>query len=103
MDHRSRVEAVIHRVVDELNAQLPKPQRLEKSPETVLVGERARLDSLGLVNLVVALEQRIEDELGATVVLTEDPELLSEGGPCSTLGRLADHLTELLTRRESHV
>ena len=43
---------VIFAAVDEVNQQLRRAQRLEKSPATVISGEGGRLDSLGLVNLI---------------------------------------------------
>lgn len=94
------VRAVVDRVVDQLNSSLAPEQRLEKSPGTVLIGDAAVLDSLGLVNLVVALEQQIEHEFGVYVPLTENPDLLEEGGMCSTLGNLTEYVITLVEQQK---
>jgi hypothetical protein len=71
---------------------LPGAQRLESSDATVLCGEGAALDSLGLVNLVVLLEREIADTTGVQLSLSEDPDLLGEHGPLGTLGELRSYL-----------
>jgi acyl carrier protein len=52
--------------VDDVNLQLPADGRLEKSLQEVLVGEKSKLDSLGMVNFLVAVEEKLEAELGCT-------------------------------------
>jgi len=64
-----RIYALLYQVFDELDAQLPADRRLPRDPEAPLVAPDGPLDSLGLVNLVVATEQRIEEELGRAIDL----------------------------------
>ena len=96
MDLEGKIRQSVDRVLGELNQMLPAGQRLENSADTVLVGEGTALDSLGLVNLVVLLEQEIADAMGVQIALSEDPELISEDGPCRTLGSLTEHLSSRL-------
>lgn len=90
---REKIIQVLFEVVDNLNRQLPPEQKLQKTVETVITGANSRLDSLGLINLVVATEQKMEDEFGVTVTLTDDALWASEDGPFRTLGTLADYLS----------
>lgn len=87
---------IVHGAVDDINEQLPPVERLEKKPDTVLSSETGGLDSLTLINLVVEVESRTEQELGRTVTLvTEDAFSLSPS-PFSTIGSLAGYLHDLV-------
>jgi acyl carrier protein len=69
---------------------------LELGSETPLFGREGVLDSLGLVALVVAVEQAIEDAYGVSVSLA-DERALSEGkSPFRTIGTLADYAGRLI-------
>ena len=83
MSSRNLILQAIYRAVDEINRQLPRDQRLGKEPETVLVGPEARLDSLGLINLIVTTEQHVQGALGQSVILTDVAVLEN---PEATLG-----------------
>lgn len=98
MAERKKIIKVIFDVIDELNRQLAKEQRLKKSPETVLIGENGNLDSLGLVNFIVALEEKIEDQFKTTIILFDDPLVLSENSPLRTIGTLADYISKKLEK-----
>ncbi len=55
---------LLYEAVDELNQGQAPGQTLEKSPTTVLMGSSGKLDSLGFIVLVVALEEKMERALG---------------------------------------
>jgi acyl carrier protein len=93
MNLSEKIRAAVNNAVDQLNAVQASGQAVDKSPRTVLVGDQAVVDSLGFVNLIVALEQQLEEEVGIPIPLTENPDLMEEGGPCSTLGKLTEYLT----------
>lgn len=92
MTQIKRVTHAIFRAVEEVNRQLPKKRRLEKSTETVLYGE---LDSLGLVNLIVETEQKVEEQFGMAITLT-DEKIMSQ---IKTIGTLADYVSLLLEKK----
>lgn len=96
MTDQDRVTEALFSVVDSLNRRLAKDQRLAKSPETVLTGENSRLDSLGLVNFIVATEQMIEDQFQTTITLTDESVMSSINGPLRTIGSLARYISERL-------
>jgi acyl carrier protein len=102
MTTQEKITQTIFEVVDEINQMLPPEQQLQKSTETVLVGQESRLDSLGLVNFIVATEQKIEEEFdGATIMLADSMALPEESSPLTTIGRLVNHLSTLL-EQEAH-
>jgi len=90
---------IVYRAIDELNPQLPEERRLEKAPETAVFGRAGRLDSLGLVNLIVAIEQAIEDEFGISVALADEKAVSQRSSPFRTVGVLAAYVRERLEER----
>ena len=82
--------------IEEINRQLENEHQLEKSTNTVLFGENGKLDSLGLINLVVAVEQNIEDEFDVTITLADERAMSQETSPFRTVGTLTDYIEMLL-------
>ncbi len=60
--------------------------------DTVLVGKDAVLDSLGVVSLIVEVEQRLEGEHGISVTLANDKAMSQRNSPFRTVEVLTDHL-----------
>lgn len=60
--------------------------------DTVLVGTDAVLDSLGVVQLIVEVEQRVESVHGVSVTLANDKAMSARNSPFRTVGVLADHV-----------
>lgn len=96
-----KIKELLWSAVDELNQQLRRDQRLAKSPEEPLTGEGGRLDSLGLINLLVLTEQRIEAEYGCQVMLADERAMAAESSPFATLGTLAEHVRKVLEQKLS--
>jgi acyl carrier protein len=86
----------IFSAIDELNLQLSGGQRLEKSIDTPLFGESGPLDSLGLVNLIVLVEQKVEEQTGQAVSLATDEALSLKDSPFQSVRRLAEYVSSLL-------
>ena len=91
MDPRGVAMALLFEVIDELNDQLPADQRLEKSPDTPLLGEGAALDSLGFVTLIVNAEAKIEERLGQAVTLADERAMSLSQSPFRTVETFADY------------
>ena len=87
-----QVLQVVYRAIDEINPGLPAERRLKKSASTALFGHAGALDSLGLVNLIVAVEQAVEDELGASVTLADEKAMSQSASPFRTVGTLAAYV-----------
>ena len=90
---------LVYRAIEELNLELPAERRVEKSPDAVLFGRDGRLDSLGLVRLIVAVEQRIEDELSVSVTLADEKAVSQRASPFRTVAALAAYLRERIEER----
>jgi|SRR3982750_2994696 len=75
----------------EVFAQVGTPGPDNITDDTVLVGNEAVIDSLGVVSLIVEVEQRLESEHGISVTLANDKAMSARNSPFRTVGVLADH------------
>lgn len=90
---REAIVTAIYAAIDELNASLEPERQLSKSEDTPLFGQGA-LDSLQLVNLVMAAEQQILERLDLSVVLASEAAMSRKRSPYRCVGALADFALE---------
>ncbi|MSU91710.1 hypothetical protein GE300_19200 [Rhodobacteraceae bacterium 2CG4] len=81
--------------VDEMNLSLPQEKRLSTDPDAVLFGPGSQLDSVGLVNLVMAAEQHLGDATGADLVLASEAAMSRKRSPYRSLRALAEYAVEV--------
>lgn len=103
MIDRERIAKAIFQAVDEVNQIFPKELRLKKSSETVLFGKKESLDSLGFVNLIVAVEHKIEEEFGIIITLADERAMSQNDSPFNTLGTLSDYISLLLEEKTTNL
>ena len=65
--------------------------------DTVLMGEGGALDSLGLVRLVMAVEQKLEDAFGVPVSLTDEKAMSQRNSPFRSVAALTEYAASLLS------
>ena len=90
---KGQIKEVVYRALDQVNELLLDENALTKENATILVGQGSRLDSMGFVNFVIALEEELAKAIGLDLNLLE--ELASGGGNAkrwSTVGELIDCL-----------
>jgi acyl carrier protein len=68
----------------------------ELDADTPLFGRNGILDSLGLVTLVVGVEQAIEDTFDACVGLADERAMSQTRSPYRTIGSLAEYAERLI-------
>jgi acyl carrier protein len=92
-----RIVALVLRAVAEVNRMLPDGSRLREDTSCPLVQPDGPLDSLGVINLLVAVEDQVEAEFGRRLNLTQvdTPE---DSSPLSTVGSLAKFVAERLKK-----
>ena len=70
------------------------------SPDTVLVGDDALLDSMGFINFIVAVEDSIARDFDLSINLTEElDKAYAERQSALTLGDLNSFLCDLVQER----
>ena len=101
MGNRKKIENIIVNTLQELNKQLPQEQQLDLSTKTVIFGIDSKLDSLGLVNLLVLLEQNIEDEFDVSITIANERAMSQKHSPFRTGESLADYIEMLLHEKSN--
>jgi len=96
MTEREKILNSIYAALDEVNEQLPDDQQLEKSPDTVLLGESGKIESIDLVNILVATEENVEEAFGVPLSITDERAVSEKNSPFTTIGTLCDFITNLL-------
>jgi acyl carrier protein len=92
----------VFKAIDDVNELLASENQLAKSPATALVGPDTVLDSMAFVNLIAAVEERIEEMLGTTICLADQAGGINIEA-FRTVGTLADYISRVLgpTRHET--
>ena len=95
MMEKESVNQVVLNAIDEINEQLPIEHQVGKSGEDILFGQSGKLDSIGLVNLVVAVEQQIEEQFGMSITLADQKAMSQKESPLRTIVSLVDYICAL--------
>jgi acyl carrier protein len=90
---RGQIREVVYRAIDQVNELLLDEDVLTKDDTTILLGEGSKLDSMGFINFVVALEEELAKAAGVDLNLMD--ELMPENvdpPPWSTVVELIEFL-----------
>jgi acyl carrier protein len=68
---------------------------------TVIVGKDAVIDSVGVVSLIVDIEQRLETDFDVSVTLANDKAMSARSSPFRTAGVLAEHVCAVAAEGEA--
>ena len=90
---------IIYQSLEEVNEQLPNDQRVQKSPDAILVGRAGGLDSLGFVNFIALVEEKCAHKYGIALSLMEASS--SKDDALENVGGFADSLFQYLTQAGS--
>lgn len=94
-----KITQMLFNVLDELNQLRPQEEQLKKDLETPLSGDSGKLDSAGLINLIVLTEQKTAQELGRPILLTDDRTMSQINEVFRTVGSLAGYIHLLLNEK----
>ncbi|MBI2478225.1 MAG: hypothetical protein HYV60_06165 [Planctomycetia bacterium] len=94
MSTSEQVREVVWEAIDEANEDLDPGEQIDR--DGILYGRGGVLDSLGLVNLLLAIEERLSDRFGIRVTLASDKAMSRERSPFRTTKALASFVEELL-------
>ncbi|HTQ03956.1 MAG TPA: hypothetical protein VMI54_08860 [Polyangiaceae bacterium] len=92
MIERSQAYEIVVASLREVFEQTGTEAPAKVGDETVLVGTDAVLDSLGIVQLIVEIEQRVEGAHGVSITLASDKAMSQRNSPFRTVGVLTDHV-----------
>ena len=98
---QNKIIDLIFDTIDKFNNEYSDEIQLEKSSHTALLGQGSKLDSLGLINLIVAVEQNVEDKFDITITLADERAMSQEISPFRTVGSLADYIEMILVENKN--
>ncbi len=102
-DHASRrlsvAEAceVVVACLGEVLAEGEQEGRVAVGPTTPLLGRESALDSLGLVTLIVDVEDRLRSAHGVSVSLADDRAMSQTRSPFRTVQTLAEYVSKVVS------
>lgn len=91
-----RLEALIVKIAQEFTDQNETTISTQLNGETPLFGPAGIVDSVGLVSIIVALEQAIEDEVGVSISLADEDAMSQHTNPYETIGTLARYADQVI-------
>lgn len=96
MDKFETIKEIVFQTIDEINQQLLAEQQIDKSIETILVGNEAQLDSMAFITLIMALESKLIDKFGVSITLVDERAMVAEDNPFGTVATFVDYCALLL-------
>lgn len=90
MIEKQKIESAVFEAVEQVNKLLPPKLRLGRTLDEPIVSENSKLDSLGLINFLVSLEQQLEKHTGEKIILTKESDY--DENSFGTIGKLVDHI-----------
>ena len=95
----NQVEGILFELIREMNERRPDDQQIEKEQSTQLYGESGVLDSLELVNLIVAFEQKIQSDLDLAITLADEKAMSQKRNPFRSIEALAGYAITLIKEK----
>lgn len=95
MDTNTAQEIVL-RAVQTVFEQIGEPLPSSLTGDSVLVGPDSIIDSLGVVSLIVEVEQLVEAEHNVSVILANDKAMSAKNSPFRTVAVLAAHVVAMI-------
>ncbi len=86
--------------LDEAQQSVPSAANVDRRPDAVLFGEGG-LDSMGLVQFIVIVEERLEELYDVEVRLASDKAMSRRRSPFATVGALAEFVQECVDEARS--
>lgn len=96
---KSQIVDIICRAIAAENELRTSPIDVSQGEATPLYGPEGKLDSLGLVSVIVEVEQLLTQKMGMSVVLVSDRAMSARSSPFATIGSFADYV---ISSSEAH-
>lgn len=99
MDYKISRGEVVNLVLDVVQnycLENDMPVVISHGEELKLFGGESLLDSLGLVSLIVCIEEAIEDQFNKSIILADEKAMSRRTSPFSRVSYLVDYIYELI-------
>lgn len=92
---QDQVVQMIYKAIDEVNKSLTQDVRLEKKLDEVLNPAKGKLSSLGLIQLIVAIEQEFAKETSEHINLSSSVVFEQEVDPFENIETLTHYIISI--------
>ncbi len=100
---QQKIQDIILSAVIEINQTLTPPVALTEGLHTPLYGKHGVFDSLALVTLIVAVEEKIQEILGINIILANEKAFSQQRSPFATIAYFSDYVASLIEEESAHV
>lgn len=83
---------IISAAIENFNESTDNTYNLQFDNNTILFGKGSVLDSIGLVNFIVSVEEEIENITGKSIVIGEDIVMTGSNNPLSSLKAFTEYI-----------
>lgn len=99
MTSKSKIIEIIYEKVDEINEQ--NGLNIPKDLNARLFGRESELDSLGLVNLIIGVEESVNEIYSTSITIANEKAMSQKHSPFRTVETLAEYV-DLLIKEEQN-
>lgn len=90
--NKNAIIEIIFTSIKEVNENQPSDNRLKLKKDEFLVSDKSKIDSLGLITLLVNIEDKINKTYNVDLNLLEENFISDEKTPFQTIDNLAEWL-----------
>ena len=94
MKAKNKIIEIIYTSIDEINLQ--SDSNIPKDINSRLFGQESSLDSLGLVNLIVAIEEAVNEKFDVAISIVDEKAMSQVRSPFRTVDSLAEYIIILI-------
>lgn len=99
MAAKSKIIEIIYENIDEINEQ--NGINIPKDINARLFGRESELDSLGLVNLIINIEEKVNEVYNTSITIANEKAMSQKNSPFRTVETLAEYV-DLLIKEEQN-
>lgn len=98
---REKISKIVLASIEEFNTIYEQNIPVELKGGAPLYGREGVLDSLGLVSLIVMIEQAIEDDMEVSLILADEKAMSQKTSPFLKVDLLVDYIYRLINEEMS--
>jgi acyl carrier protein len=88
------IRETFQKALDSIEVEIDRPEKIDGN--TPVYGSNGYLDSLSLINFVMALEKRIRDEFKTSVTIVNETAMSNTNSPFRNIDTLSNYIYSLL-------
>ena len=90
---------IIYLAIDDYN-ELNQNAKIIKDEDTFLYGDNGNIDSLGLVNLILSIEEKLMDKYNKNIILADDKAFSEENSPFKNISTLTKFIQKKVNEQQ---